>query len=238
MAAKTGGCFPGDAQVFLEGGGTKQMRHLLPGDRVLSSSTKDGHTSLLYSPVISFLDRQPNIMKTFYIIGTDAGFNISLTAAHLIFTADCADGGNKTKPQETFFPSIWTDRGRSGAHLRTVFASQVQPGQCVYTSSEESEPHVRISVVTFVEEQRSTGLYAPLTQHGSIVVNGVLSSCYAAVDSHELSHWAFAPLRFLYSMLGSSQAQSDGVHWYPRLLHRLGELLLDAGHFHPWGIEQ
>uniref|UniRef100_H2MNC7 Hedgehog protein n=1 Tax=Oryzias latipes TaxID=8090 RepID=H2MNC7_ORYLA len=214
VAAKTGGCFPGDAQVFLEGGGTKQMRHLLPGDRVLSSSTKDGHTSLLYSPVISFLDRQPNIMKTFYIIGTDAGFNISLTAAHLIFTADCAD-----------------------AHLRTVFASQVQPGQCVYTSSEESEPHVRISVVTFVEEQRSTGLYAPLTQHGSIVVNGVLSSCYAAVDSHELSHWAFAPLRFLYSMLGSSQAQSDGVHWYPRLLHRLGELLLDAGHFHPWGID-
>uniref|UniRef100_A0A8C7XPD6 Hedgehog protein n=1 Tax=Oryzias sinensis TaxID=183150 RepID=A0A8C7XPD6_9TELE len=238
VAAKTGGCFPGDAQVLLEGGGTKQMRHLLPGDRVLSSSTKDGRTSLLYSPVISFLDRQPNIMKTFYIIGTDAGFNISLTAAHLIFTADCADGGNKTKPQETFFPSIWTDRGRSGAHLRTVFASQVQPGQCVYTSSEESEPHVRVSVVTFVEEQRSTGLYAPLTQHGSIVVNGVLSSCYAAVDSHELSHWAFAPLRFLYSMLGSSQAQSDGVHWYPRLLHRLGELLLDAGHFHPWGIEQ
>uniref|UniRef100_A0A3B3CWC5 Hedgehog protein n=1 Tax=Oryzias melastigma TaxID=30732 RepID=A0A3B3CWC5_ORYME len=212
VAAKTGGCFPGDAEVLLEGGSTKPMRHLLPGDRVLASSTTDGRTSLLYSPVISFLDRQPNVTKTFYIIGTEAGFNISLTAAHLIFAAD--------------------------SRLRTVFASEVQPGQCVFTSSEESKPHVRASVVTFVEEHRSTGLYAPLTQHGSIVVNGVLSSCYAAVDSHELSHWAFAPLRFLYSMLGPSQAQSDGVHWYPRLLHSFGELLLDAGHFHPWGIEQ
>ncbi|KAM6934440.1 indian hedgehog B protein-like [Xenentodon cancila] len=238
VAAKTGGCFPGDAQVILEGGGTKQMRHLLPGDRVLASSATGSHAPLLYSPVVSFLDRQPDIAKTFYIIGTDAGHNITLTAAHLIFATDCSGQPSEFGWEETSQETQGEGRPSHGAPLRTVFASDVQPGQCVFTSAGEAKWHPRRSVVTFVEEQRATGLYAPLTQHGSIVVNGVLASCYASVDSHELSHWALAPLRFFYSILGPSQAQSDGLHWYPRLLQTLGKILLDTGHFHPWGIEQ
>ncbi|XP_061579684.1 indian hedgehog B protein-like [Cololabis saira] len=238
VAAKTGGCFPGDAQVILEGGGTKQMRHLLPGDRVLASSTTDSHAPLLFSPVVSFLDRQPDVTKTFYIIGTDAGRNITLTAAHLIFATDCAGQASESGWEETSQETQGEGRPSHGAPLRTVFASEVRPGQCVFTSAGEAKSHARLSVVNFVEEQRATGLYAPLTQHGSIVVNGVLASCYAFVDSHELSHWAMAPLRFLYSFLGPSQAQSDGLHWFPRLLQTLGKILLGTEHFHPWGIEQ
>ncbi|KAM9343331.1 indian hedgehog B protein-like [Pholidichthys leucotaenia] len=221
VAAKTGGCFPGDAQVTLENGVTKRMHDLLPGDRVLASSTADGHGPLLYTPVLSFLDRQPNASKIFYIIGTEAGLSITLTAAHLVFVTDCTGG----------------DSPRYGEGLRTVFASEVRPGQCVLTSTGEVRSQARLSVVTFVEEQRNTGLYAPLTQHGSIVVNGVLASCYAAVDSHDLSHWVLAPLRLFYSLIGPSEAQDNGLHWYPRLLQRLGKLLLDKGHFHPWGFE-
>ncbi|XP_017279299.1 indian hedgehog signaling molecule a [Kryptolebias marmoratus] len=240
VAAKTGGCFPGEAQVMIEGGGTKYMRDLLPGDHVLASSTADGHPSLLYSPVVSFLDRQPNATKTFYIIGTKAGVNISLTAAHLIFATDCEGGLNTSDWRETSqerqpFGSVWQGSGLGG-RLRTVFASEVHPGQCVFTSTDRRNS--KLSVVTFVEEQKSTGLYAPLTQHGSIVVNGVLASCYAAVDSHHLSHWALAPLRLFYKMIGPFQAQNDGLHWYPWILQRLGKVLLDSEHFHPWGIEQ
>ena len=238
MAAKTGGCFPGDAQVTLEGGGTKLMRHLLPGDRVLASSTTDGSAPLLYSPVVSFLDRQPNATKTFYVVGTDAGLNITLTAAHLIFATDCAGGPSESGWEETPQETRGAGRSSHGAGVRTVFASEVRPGQCMFTSAAEEKSHPRLSVVTFVEERRSAGLYAPLTQHGSIVVDGVLASCYAAVDSHELSHWALAPLRFFHSVLGPSQVQSDGLHWYPRLLQTLGKILLDTEHFHPWGIEQ
>lgn len=237
VAAKTGGCFPADAQVTLEGGATKQMRDLLPGDRVLTSSTTDGHGPLLYSSVLSFLDRQPNVTKTFYNIGTDAGLNITLTAAHLIFVTDCSGWWRETA-EETFLSSPWGTRPSWGAGLRTVFASEVQPGQCVLTSAGESRSQARLSAVTFVEERGSSGLYAPLTQHGSIVVNGVLASCYAAVDSHHLSHWVLTPLRFFYSLIGPSGVQEDGLHWYPWLLHKLGKMLLDAGHFHPLGIEQ
>uniref|UniRef100_UPI003AADE9AB indian hedgehog B protein-like n=1 Tax=Centroberyx gerrardi TaxID=166262 RepID=UPI003AADE9AB len=219
VAAKTGGCFPGDAQVILEGGATKQVRDLHPGDRVLASSTTGGGGPLLYSPVVSFLDRQPNATKIFYVISTTAGLNITLTAAHLIFVAD----GNCTG-------------GTAG--LRTVFASEVRPGQCVLTSRGRAGSEATLSAVTYVEERRSTGVYAPLTQHGSIVVDGVLVSCYAALDWHHLAHWVLAPLRFFYSLMGPSEPQTDGLHWYPRLLQRLGEMLLDAGHFHPWGLEE
>ncbi|XP_026001598.1 indian hedgehog B protein-like [Astatotilapia calliptera] len=237
VAAKTGGCFPGDTQVVVEGGAAKQMRDLLPGDRVLASSTADGHGPFLYSPVLSFLDRQPNASKIFYVIGTNAGFNITLTAAHLIFVTDCTAGLNQQE-EEPLSGSTWEGRPRWGVGQRTVFASEVQPGQCVFTSAGEVKSQPKLSVVTFVSEQRSIGLYAPLTQHGSIVVNGVLASCYAAVDSHHLSHWALAPLRLFYSLIGPSEAQNDGLHWYPWLLHWLGKMLLDTTHFHPWSVEQ
>ncbi|XP_023284365.1 indian hedgehog B protein-like [Seriola lalandi dorsalis] len=241
VAAKTGGCFPGDAQVILEGGATKQMRDLHPGDRVLASSTEDGHGPLLYSPVLSFLDRQPIVTKIFYVIGTDAGLNITLTAAHLIFVTDCT-GGQRREPgweetlEEPRLGSIPRPSWEAG--LRTVFASEVHPGQCVLTPQGKVRSQTTFSVVTFVEERRSTGLYAPLTQHGSVVVNGVLASCYAAVDNHHLAHWVLAPLRFFYSLIGPSEPQTDGLHWFPWLLQKLGQMLLDARHFHPWGIEQ
>uniref|UniRef100_G3NSS9 Hedgehog protein n=1 Tax=Gasterosteus aculeatus TaxID=69293 RepID=G3NSS9_GASAC len=220
VAAKTGGCFPGDAQVTLSGGVTKRMQDLRPGDHVLASSTTDGHGPLIYSPVSSFLDYQPNVTKTFCRIGTDTGLIITVTAAHLIFVTDCT--GAKSRE----------------AGVRTVFASEVRPGQCVLTSHGKAGSRASLSVVTFVEEQGGTGLYAPLTQHGSIVVNGVLASCYAAVDNHHLAHWVLTPLRFFYSLMGRSEPQSHGLHWYPRLLQRLGKTLLGAGHFHPWGTEQ
>lgn len=219
VAAKTGGCFPGNAQVSLRDGRTKLMQDVRPGDQVLASSTADGQGPLLYSPVLSFLDRQPNVTKTFYVIGTDGGVSIALTAAHLIFVSDCNGVFEK-----------W-----GNATLRMVFASDVRPGQCVVTSQGRRESE--LALVTSVKEQRRSGLYAPLTQHGSIMVNSVLVSCYAAINSPQLAHWVLAPLRLVYSFITPAQPQSDGLHWYPQILQWLGRMFLDAKHFHPLGIE-
>ncbi|KAM4608889.1 indian hedgehog signaling molecule a [Polymixia lowei] len=246
VAAKTGGCFPGDAQVTVEGGATKQVRDLRPGDRVLASSTTDGRGPLLYSPVLSFLDHQPDAVKTFYVIGTAAGLNITLTAAHLIFVTDgnCTGGASEPGRAGTVegpFPGSGEERGPGRGNtggLRTVFASEVRPGQCVLTSPGRAGSEGTPSAVTRVDARRSAGLYAPLTQHGSIVVDGVLASCYAAVNQHHLAHWVLAPLRFFHGLIGPSEPQTDGLHWYPRVLQRLGKMLLDPEHFHPWGAEE
>lgn len=235
VAAKTGGCFHGDTQVILESGITKLMRDLRPGDRVLASSAADGRGPLVYSPVLSFLDRQPNATSVFYTIGTHAGHRITLTAAHLIYVTNCMWSETHGEPYLDSEQEVRSSRDRGH---RIVFASEVLPGQCVLTSGGKVGSQTTFSPVTFVQARRSTGLYAPLTEHGSIVVNGVLASCYAAVDSHHLAHWALTPLRFFYTLMGPSESQTDGLHWYPWLLQRLGTTLLDTEHFHPWGMDQ
>uniref|UniRef100_A0A7N9D6X6 Hedgehog protein n=1 Tax=Macaca fascicularis TaxID=9541 RepID=A0A7N9D6X6_MACFA len=67
VAAKSGGCFPGSATVHLEQGGTKLVKDLRPGDRVLAA---DDQGRLLYSDFLTFLDRDDGAKKVFYVIET------------------------------------------------------------------------------------------------------------------------------------------------------------------------
>lgn len=231
MAAKTGGCFPGNASVLMADGRRKNVSELQAGDRV---QTVDSGGRLTFSRFLTFLDREPEAVKLFHAIETrDPPRRLLLTAAHLVFVAD-----NHT-----------LDLGR----FRPAFASEVRPGQYVYTAGggggngSNGNDHRGPARVTAVTVGAGVGAYAPLTQHGTLAVDGVLASCYAAVDAHDLAHWAFAPLRLCYrvsAILGSKAPPPPkahyphGVHWYSRLLHRLGKLLLSPGRFHPWGVAQ
>ncbi|XP_036397000.1 indian hedgehog B protein-like [Megalops cyprinoides] len=218
VAAKTGGCFPGRAWVTTEGGGVKAVRDLRLGERVLASSESDGSGDLVFSEVLAFLDRDPAAQKHFVVIGAEGGATLSLTPAHLLFVTE----GN------------CSSRAAGGA-LRTIFASEARPGQCVLTAAGEGA-RGQLSLITWVRLREDRGAYAPLTRHGTLVVNGVLASCYAAVDQSRLAHWAFAPLRLLYNWTGTGGPQGVGMHWYSRVLYWIGTLLLDPEHFHPWGV--
>ncbi|KAG9335565.1 hypothetical protein JZ751_004469 [Albula glossodonta] len=205
VAAKTGGCFPGRAQVTTEGGAVKAMRDLRPGERVLASSpTPDGRVELIYSEVITFLDRDPTAWKHFVVIRTEHGARLSLTAAHLLFVME----GNCS--------------GVAAATARTIaiFASEARPGQCVLTTAAGEEGSiVNLSRIAQVGLREDRGAFAPLTQHGTLVVDGVLASCYAALDGHQLAHWALAPLRLLYRWTGPARLHGDGMHWYSQALY-------------------
>lgn len=131
--------------------------------------------------------------------------------------------------------------------MRTVYASDARPGQCVLTTvsgegvgkGEEGRKGVgHLSRISRVSVQEDKGVFAPLTRHGTLSVNGMVASCYAVVDGHDLAHRAFAPLRLLHRWTGSAGGHfgDTGVHWYSQLLYWIGSLLLDSGHFHPWGL--
>ncbi|XP_059417610.1 indian hedgehog B protein-like [Carassius carassius] len=218
VAAKTGGCFPASALVTVEDGSVKTMDSLHPGEKVLASSESDGSGLLIYSEVIAFLDRDPFAEKQFYAIETDSGAKLSLTAAHLLFVSE----GNCSGPV-------------ANAELKSVFASDVLPGQCV-VSTRGAEQQGHLSRVSRIQIQEDKGVFAPLTRHGTVVVNGIVSSCYAAVYQNWLAHWAFGPLRVLSSWGGTVGHQAVGIHWYSSLLHWVGTRLLDPTHFHPWSM--
>lgn len=208
---------------MLESGGHTSMSDLRPGERVLASA---GGGELVYSEVLAFLDRDPVTWKLFYTLHTEAGARLSLTAAHLVFVSEgnCSEGAAPAP----------------GA-LRTVYASEAQPGQCVLVSGSEAGQRPgegRLSRITQVRLKESRGAFAPLTRQGTVVVDGVVASCYAVVEQHSLAHWAFSPLRFIHSWTGSTGSHGDGIHWYSRLLHWLGRMLLDSGRLHPLGVAQ
>lgn len=226
VAAKSGGCFPGEALVTLESGGHKSISELQPGERVLASEGSDGSGELVYSEVLAFLDRDPETLRLFYTLQTANGAHLSLTAAHLVFVTEgnCSEGAVPTR-----------------GTLRAVYGSDARPGQCVLVSEGEagqrhSEGH--LSLITRVRVRASRGAYAPLTQQGTLVVDGVVTSCYAVVEQHSVAHWAFSPLRLIHSWTGSTGSHSDGIHWYSQLLHWLGRMLLDSGRLHPLGVAQ
>ncbi|MEQ2180323.1 hypothetical protein GOODEAATRI_000202 [Goodea atripinnis] len=216
VAAKSGGCFPGNASVTLESGAQKSICDLQPGERVLASL--GSHGDLVFSEVLTFLDQDPTTLRLFVTLQTEAGVQISLTAAHLIFASqkNCSEG---TAPA----PGV----------LRTMYASDARPGQCVLVS--DGGPG-HLSRISRVGMKVTRGAFAPLTRQGTIVVDGVMASCYAVVDQHGLAHWAFAPLRLMYSWTGSTGGHSDGMHWYSWVLHWLGRTVLDSGRLHPLGV--
>ncbi|XP_029314153.1 sonic hedgehog protein [Cottoperca gobio] len=218
VAAKSGGCFPGSSTVTLEDGTNKAVKHLQSGDRVLAA---DDQGNPMYTEFIMFIDQDSTTRRLFYVIETYSGQKITLTAAHLLFV------GHNTTEEE---------------RMSAIFASQVQSGQKVFVFDAERS---RLEPVTVkrIYTQEHEGSFAPVTVQGTVVVDQVLASCYAVIEDHDLAHWALAPVRLAHwvsSLLFSSQpqvsAQTDGVHWYSKILYQLGTWLLDSHSIHPLGM--
>lgn len=197
------------------------MKDLREGDKVLAA---DELGNSVYSDFITFLDRDAGAQRTFLVLETsEPNVTLRLTAAHLVFVRD--------------------DSAASG--MEAKFASGVRPGQEVFVW--EGRSGLRSARVERVYAAEDRGSYAPLTAHGTVVVDGVLASCYAAVEEHRWAHWAFAPLRLSHALTPASwwrwiladsniTSHQDGIHWYPKMLLHVGMWLLDRDSFHPLGI--
>ncbi|XP_053715468.1 sonic hedgehog protein [Synchiropus splendidus] len=215
VAAKSGGCFPGSSTVTLRDGSTKAVKDLQSGDKVLAA---DQAGNLVYTDFIMFIDQEPTASRVFFVIETHTGEKITLTAAHLLFIS----------------------QNSTDARSSTIFASQVRPGQNVLVYDPELRALEPVTVKR-IYTQEHVGSFAPLTAQGTVVVDQVLASCYAAIEDHNLAHWALAPVRLAHwvsSLFHQSQisAQTDGVHWYPNILYRLGTWFLDSHSIHPLGM--
>lgn len=217
-AIRTGGCFTGTSTVQLENGGRVPMSDLRIGDSVLSMRS-DG--VLEYSEVINFMDRDDFGYGLFYTFSTMSGKEITLTAKHLLYVI---------KQNTTF------DVNR----IEAVFADRVTEGQYLLLRDKDS---VIATIITKVTVKTRRGIYAPLTKHGTIIVDDIVASCYAYIENIYIAHTVFAPMRVFYDISNyfsifswsrpfyevestNSTNLPTGMHWYSKVLYNIGTKLL------------
>jgi len=104
--------------------------------------------------------------------------------------------------------------------FKVVPAYKLSVGDEVFVASENGIEIQKISAIT---KSESTGIYAPLTYRGNIVVDGVLASCYAehdSMNSQKTAHLVLAPLRLKARVLGVNKKENtkNGVNSYCEFL--------------------
>merc|ERR1712232_946817 len=120
-------------------------------------------------------------------------------------------------------------------------AVQLNAGDLIYLPSSAAETEQVVRVLSIHSSEGDSGMYAPLTASGTIVVDGIVASNYATHSQatwipHGAIHAAFLPVR-IYHLLGlglqskskSDMAEKGGVEIPPYadlLLSHVGQAAL------------
>ena len=222
---------------MLENGKRQKMSDLKVGDSVL---TVDANGDYKFSPVILFLDRAPTEKRQFYMIQTDSGQSLTLTPSHLIYAKYQSEhkANSDIKDRDLRTNEITSDSTFHDIESFQVdYASNVREGDLllVFDSKKGLKPSRVLKIETFVQ----SGVYAPLTSQGNLVVDDVLVSCYALIDSQMIAHLSFAPLRWLHNIKtflsisaneerNESELNENGIHWYANDLYSLAEKIMPS----------
>ena len=100
-----------------------------------------------------------------------------------------------------------------------IFADKLKKGDNLLRY-DYSKKKILNDSIDLVEIEKVSSFSAPLTSHGTILVEDILVSCYAMIEDHFLAHNAMFPFRLL-SKIMQTNKQSNGIHWYPRILYNL-----------------
>jgi len=193
-------CFPGDSTVKMEDGTVKRMDELRLGDSILSAVAATGE--LRFSPIKWFLHVDRNANETFVHISHEHGI-VTLSPNHLLFVSKAETQGLGGLPME-------------------IIAAQVREGDYVWSHKSNA---LVASQVTMVETVTRRGIYAPVTEEGTLVVDGTLASAFVGVPvdrsgnnegrsvffsgQHAKGAWICRVLSSLFTMLTAPEVSRD-----------------------------
>ncbi|CAB9517326.1 Protein hedgehog [Seminavis robusta] len=182
-------CFSKQATVKVrDREGPTPMTRLARGDWVLVDATTNK-----YEPIYAFAHWNEDKQSEFLQLTTSSGSKLELTGDHMVFVV--------------------------GRH-HPVPARSVQVGDLLVSggSNDTYDTDLDLSggLVTMIQTVRRTGIYAPLTPSGALVVDGILASSYVALQQESLefvqwhdgttipllsqqrlAHWGLAPFRMI-----------------------------------------
>jgi len=166
-------CFDANSLVITPQG-AKRMCDLRLGDkvRVVQSNGK-----VEWSDVCAWAHREPQrVAKYLRLTTAQTGRTLTISPEHLVGVVrngqmDYVKAGTLSVGVDRVLAA---DTGATGAG--GVWAEEIKS----------------------IENVESLGVYAPITTTGTVCVNGIVASCYAAVSSHRAAHAAMKPVRSSY----------------------------------------
>lgn len=172
-----GKCFPQEARVIERRRGSISIGAVQVGDELASARG-------FFSPVVALLHANHTDTASYVRLRCDSGLQLHISPEHLVRARQKVPCGGRASG----------DAGQ-GARWAWLAAQDVLPG------SELEDACGAPALVVEVLRASLRGIFAPLTRSGTLVVDGVLCSCYAPpaawAVSHEACHVAMAPLRLL-----------------------------------------
>jgi len=166
-----------------------------------------------FSKIFAFMDHANDVKAEYVQLVAASGHELSITADHILYA----------------------HAGRT-----PVLAGSIAEGDLVWMAA-PGDPEPMASRVLNVSRAVKNGMHAPLTEDGSVVVNGLLASSYAKiktlrwghrelVSGHTLGKLVHEPLRLACraapSLCGPGWHTAEGRHvWTQLLLSRFGWLL-------------
>ena len=117
-----------------------------------------------WSKVITFLHWHRSESVGAILIDHERG-SLTLTPNHLVLTCD--------------------ENGRDGGYKA---AGSIYPGMFLLAADRKPAP------VLSTSQTSMSGYYSPLTENGSIIVDGVVASCYMQDEKFRMPHWAMHAL--------------------------------------------
>uniref|UniRef100_A0A1I7TRS7 HintN domain-containing protein n=2 Tax=Caenorhabditis tropicalis TaxID=1561998 RepID=A0A1I7TRS7_9PELO len=167
-------CFPADATMFVDDDQglttVKRMDELEVGDWVRSFH---GKNEVVKVPVTYWLHRDPDQEAVFVEFSLDNGEKFSLTEKHLIYVGECKV--NKSVD----------------INSNPIAADKVQVGDCFYINHRTKETIFQMVQVLAIDRVKKTGIYAPMTNTGNIIVNRIHTSCHSESNIHSLVNTFF-----------------------------------------------
>jgi hypothetical protein len=181
-------CFPAAATVRLEDGRVKRMEHLKIGDTVHCG---DG----IFSDVYAFTHQERHQMERFLAI------TVSPSPAPAL---------EESLTTLTLSPSHYVRVRGDGASTKSYSypmkaARDVVVGDTLLVADgTKAGGRLVPAIVRATQAVTAQGLYAPMTEHGDIVVNNVLASSFTEAvctpATCDALHFTAAPVRFAYGL--------------------------------------
>ncbi len=158
-----------------------------------------------FEPVIWFHHFDHNRTEQFLTIRTETNKSLTVTPSHIVALVHCHNGNLPLLPMSSF-----------------RLAARARPGLCLFGVT----PSVATERIVEVRKEVKTGIYAPVTNDGNLLVNGLIASCFNTVEMHEaqkaLHQQIIHPiLKFFRGFVGSEFGQESIQKDIPLVLRLL-----------------